>query len=95
MARKCPDCGLAMKERIIDPIFQKKEYYCEVCELARKISRSKYEKKKQQNMILEEIQRRWDFRLDERNNYEQYCKSSKLKLTYEKYQKYLKIGRKK
>ncbi len=74
-----------MKERILDPIFQQKEYYCAICDLAKKRSQTKHEERKQQDMILEEIQRWWDFHLDEKQNYEKFHKSSKLKLTYKMY----------
>jgi len=85
LPEKCSICGMEMKERIADPIFQKKEYYCEVCDLARKVSKLKHEELKQKDMILQEIQRWWDFRLDEKQNYEIYRKISKLKLTFKKY----------
>ena len=89
LPEKCPTCGLEMKARVVDPIFQKKEYYCEVCDLARKISRSKHEERKQEDMILQEINRWWDLNLDEKGNYERFCKFSKLKLTSKKYHQIL------
>ena len=82
---RCPKCGLEMQERIIDPIFQTKEYYCVVCEQARKMSLVKHEERKLQTMILTEIQRLWDFRLNEKENYDRFCKYSKMKISYKKY----------
>ena len=40
-------------------------------------------------MIIEEIERLWDFRLDIKQNYEKFCKFSKLKLSFEKYRQIL------
>ena len=89
MEKKCPKCGLTLSERITDPIFQKKEYYCAVCEQATKTSLSKHKEQKLKSMIIEEIERLWDFRLDIKQNYEKFCKFSKLKLSFEKYRQIL------
>ncbi len=78
-----------MQSRIIDPIFQKKEYYCVICEQASRISLLKHKERKQRDMIRQEIQRLWDFHLNERQNYEKFCRYSKIKLTYKKYHQFV------
>jgi len=88
----CPKCGRKMIEVESDPIFKKKEYICTFCKMMdlADLKKREYLYKLTDKIILEEIQKYYDPKYNLKENYNIFKKLSKIKLTFEKYEKIVK-----